>query len=438
MNVHESEKIAAVLQNKNYVFEKDLQGCDVIVFNTCCIRQNAENRAHGNIGALKKLKKNNPSVIIAVGGCMTQQNGAAEALLKKFPYVDIIFGTHNLESFDKLLEQKINFKKAITEILQSRENINHNVQAYRTSYPNAYINIMYGCNNFCSYCIVPYVRGREISRNFNAVLDEFKQLIAKGYKEITLLGQNVNSYGNDLAYVDDGAPGSSRPTASNFAKLISECAKTEGKFRLRFMTNHPKDLSADMVKAMSESENICKSIHLPLQSGSDKILSLMNRKYTSADYLKKLEMIRNIMPECTVSTDIMVGFPSETEKDFEDTLSLVKTANFSSAFTFIYSPRSGTKAFDMQEQIDEETKKDRVQRLIKIQNEITKKQSKEYIGKTALVLCEDFDGKKNCYMGRDFANRMIYFPSETNVIGEFINVKVQRTGGISLFGSKIE
>jgi len=421
MNLHESEKLAGILQSFGYLETTKEVDADIIVFNTCCIRENAEDRAEGNIGALKQLKKTKKDLIIAVCGCMTQQKDKASALHEKFPFIDIIFGTHNLEEFNRLLTLKLTNKKSVIEILEKEKKIIEGTPKKRTSYPNAWVNIIYGCNNFCTYCIVPYVRGRERSRKTEDIVNECKDLIESGYKEITLLGQNVNSYGHDL---ED----------ANFASLLREINKINGKFRLRFMTNHPKDLSEDMIKAMSECDKVCKSIHLPVQAGSNKILKLMNRKYTREDYFEKVNLLRKYIPDISITSDIMVGFPTESEEDFNDTFDLMKTVEFAGAFTFIYSKRSGTKASIMDGQIDEETSKNRIMKLIDFQNNLNREKSSFYKGKTVEILCEGFDEKKNMYLGRDEYGRMAYFPSETNIIGEFVNVTIIKTGGISLIG----
>ena len=425
MNIHESEKIAGILTQLNYKPTQSEFDADIIVFNTCCIRENAEDRAEGNIGALKKLKKQNKDLIIAVGGCMTQQPNYADKLLKKFPFIDLIFGTHNLENFKELLLKKLSQKKSLIAVDEKEGEIVEGTPKTRTSYPNAWVNIMYGCNNFCTYCIVPYVRGRERSRNMQNVIEECKQLINDGYKEITLLGQNVNSYGKDL-------------NNTTFANLITEISKIDGDFRLSFMTNHPKDFDEELIKAISQSDKVARSIHLPLQAGSNKILKLMNRKYTREDYLEKVELLRKYMPDVAITTDIMVGFPTEDENDFLDTLDMVKRVEFAGAFTFIYSRRSGTVADKMDGQIDEETSKSRIVKLIDLQNEINRKQSKEYLNKTIKVLCEGYDDKKKMYLGRDTYRRMAYFNSDENLIGKFVNIKITKTGGISLFGEIVD
>ena len=426
MNIHESEKLAGIMQDLGYTVATDETDANVIIFNTCCIRENAEERAYGNIGALKKLKKSNPNLIIAVGGCMTQQEGKAQVLTKMFPFIDIVFGTHNLENFKDLLTKKLHTKKRVIEILEKELPVCEGVSKFRTSYPNAWVNIMYGCNNFCTYCIVPYVRGRERSRKVCDIVNECKELIAQGYKEITLLGQNVNSYGKDLT------------PATDFSSLIEEIAKLDGKFRLRFMTNHPKDFSQKLVDTMSRYDKIMKCIHLPVQAGSNRILSLMNRRYTREDYLEKLNYLKKVIPSCAVTTDIMVAFPTETEEDFLDTIDLVKQANFTGGFSFIYSPRQGTMAEKMDGQIDPIVAKDRIMRLIELQNKQVKEQSKAYKGKTIEVLCEGYDEKKNCYLGRDEYGRMAYFASNEDLIGNFVMVKIESTGGISLIGSVVK
>ena len=356
---------------------------------------------------------------------MTQQRGYAEKLREKFPFIDIIFGTHNLEDFKELFLQKLSQKKSIISILDKEQPIKEYTPKFRTSFPNAWVNITYGCNNFCTYCIVPYVRGRERSRKLEDIVNECQQLVKEGYKEITLLGQNVNSYGNDLKNVD-------------FADLINEISKIDGKFRLRFMTNHPKDLSEKLVKALSESDKTCRSIHLPIQAGSTRILKVMNRKYTRDDYFDKINIIRKYMPDMAITTDIMVGFPTETEDDFLDTIDVVKKVRFSGAFTFVYSRREGTPAAKMEGQIDEDVSKARIMKLIELQNMINKQQSKEYLNKTVEILCEGYDEKKDMYLGRDTYGRMAYFKGNPSDIGQFINVKITKTGGISLVGQRID
>ncbi|MBQ2701681.1 MAG: tRNA (N6-isopentenyl adenosine(37)-C2)-methylthiotransferase MiaB, partial [Clostridia bacterium] len=298
---------------------------------------------------------------------------------------------------------------------------------YRTSYPNAWVNITYGCNNFCSYCIVPDVRGRERSRKPENIVAEVEKLVAEGYKEITLLGQNVNSYGSDGN--TDGV---------TFAELLDRVASIDGDFRVRFMTSHPKDFNEDVVKVMKKHKKICRLVHLPVQSGSNRVLKEMNRRYTREKYLGEIEMLRSYLPEAEVTTDIIVGFPGETEEEYLDTERLVKEVDFASAFTFVYSKRQGTKAAEMEDQIPEAVQKDRIMRLVELVNSLTRKKSEKYVGKTVEILCEDYDEKKGLYLGRDEFGRMGYFTSDKNAIGEFVWLHVTKANGISLFGELVE
>ena len=426
MNVHESEKIAGILRGLGYEETHTQEEADIIVFNTCCIRENAENHAFGNIGALKKLKKQKPSLIIAVGGCMTQEKGKTDILKTKFPFIDVMFGALNLEDFGKLIQRKKEQKKKVVEIREEAGEIDETVAPYRTSYPNAWVNITYGCDNFCSYCIVPYVRGRERSRKAENIVAEVRALVAEGYKEITLLGQNVNSYGKGNG---DGV---------TFAQLLDMVASIEGKFRVRFMTSHPKDFSSDVVEVMAKHDKICKLVHLPVQSGSSRILQAMNRRYTREKYLSEIKMLKERLPQAEVTTDIIVGFPTETEEEYLETETLVKEVDFASAFTFVYSPRQGTKAATMEGQIPEPVQKDRIMRLVELVNALTRKKSEKYVGKVVEILCEDYDEKKKLYLGRDEFGRMGYFSSETDCVGEFVKIKITRANGISLYGELVE
>ncbi len=421
MNVHESEKIAGMLTELGYSPTDVIEDADIVVFNTCCIRENAENHAFGNIGMLKKLKSAKRDMIIAVGGCLPQQFNKSGLLHEKFPYVDIIFGTHNLNKLKELICEKQKMKKALIAIEDSEGGIVEGDRPFRTSYPNAWVNITYGCNNFCTYCIVPYVRGRERSRKSENILNEVRGLVSDGYREITLLGQNVNSYGNGT----DDMP---------FYKLLEKVAETDGKFRVRFMTSHPKDFSEDLAKVIADNPKVCDCLHLPVQSGSDRILAAMNRRYTSSDYLKKVEMLKKYVPDCAITTDLIVGFPGETDQDFEDTLRLVKEVDFSSAFTFVYSRREGTKAAAMPDQIPEDVSKSRIMRLVDLVNAQTRVHSAKYINTTTEVLCEGFDEKRKLYLGRNEKGRMAYFKSDENRVGNFVNVRVNEANGVSLFG----
>lgn len=429
MNIHESEKAAGILEDMGYSATDDENVADLILFNTCCIRDNAESKAFGNIGAVKKLKKINKNLIIVVMGCMTQQKGKVDVFKEKYPYVDIILGTNNLNMLDSAITQILSHPKRKQYLIDpnDRPEIIEDERVYRTSGTNGWLNIMYGCNNFCTYCIVPYVRGRERSRSMQAIIEEFKSLLQQGYKEITLLGQNVNSYGNDL---NDGV--------STFANLLRELDKIEGKYRIRFMTSHPKDLSDEVIDIIASSKHICHNIHLPIQSGSNKILKKMNRHYTREYYLSRIEHIKKVMPDCGITTDLMVGFPYEDEQDFMDTIDIVRKVGYSSAFTFIYSIRQGTPAGEW-EQIPPEVSKDRIMRLIKEQNCMTKQQSKTYEGKVFEVLVEDIVEKKPGFVcGRTDSGRLVTFEGTKDLVGSFVNVKINRSQSASLFGEIVK
>ena len=422
MNVHESEKIAGILSELGYKHCDSPEQADIVVFNTCCIRENAENHAFGNIGMLKKLKSRRKDMLIAVGGCLPQQLNKAENLHEKFPYVDIIFGTHNLHNLKELIKLKLGRKKTVIQIDEREGEICEDDKPLRTSYPNAWVNIMYGCNNFCSYCIVPYVRGRERSRSSEKIIEEVRSLVAEGYKEITLLGQNVNSYRGELT----------------FPQLLERIALIEGKFRIRFMTSHPKDFSLELIEVMAKyPKKICRCLHLPVQSGSDRILREMNRRYTAADYLEKVRMLKAAIPECAVTTDLIVGFPGETDGDFNDTLKLVKEVGFASAFTFVYSKRAGTRAAEMPDQVPEEVSKARIIELVELVNSQTRAMSQTYIGKTVEILCEGYDEKRGLYLGRDEFGRMGYFASDENLVGKFVDMLVDGANGVSLTGKVV-
>ncbi len=421
MNVHESEKLAGILSELGYSATDNDEDANIILFNTCCIRDTAERRILGNIGALKSLKKEKKQeLLIAVVGCMTQQNGAAEALRRKFPFVDIVLGANNLEEL----------KTAVTELKKSYVSVPTDTKpaviegtpVLRTSYPNAWINIMYGCNNFCTYCIVPYVRGRERSRSRTAVIDDVKRVLDEGYKEITLLGQNVDSYGSDFTNGD------------NFLSLLTDVSKLDGKFRLRFMTSHPKDFNSQVIDVIASSHNICNNIHLPVQSGSSEVLKAMNRRYTREKYLDIIDYIRGKIPDCGITTDIMIGFPTETEKDFLETVSLVERVRFSNAFTFVYSPRKGTPAAAMP-QLPPEVKKERIKYLVDLQNRISKEISDEYTGKTLEVLIEDVNPKYDgTVCGRTESGRLVTAKGDSALIGSFQDVAITKNRSASLFG----
>ena len=424
MNLHESEKISGILSGMGMSAVNEPENADVVVFNTCCIRDTAERRALGNIGKMKELKKKNKNLLIVVTGCMTQQNGFAENMKERYQYVDVILGTHNISDLENQIRIRLEKKKRVAAVLDTDGYIDdETTPVTRTSFPNAWVNINYGCNNFCTYCIVPYVRGRERSRDMKSIVSECEKLINDGYKEITLLGQNVNSYGNDVP--DENV---------NFANLLREVAKIDGKFRIRFMTSHPKDLTEDVVKAIRDNDKICNNIHLPIQAGSNSVLKNMNRRYTREHYLGLIDMIRHYLPDCGITTDIMVGFPYETEEDFLDTMDIVEKVRFSTAFTFIYSVRKGTKAAEMP-QIPYEIKQNRIKRLIARQNEITEEISKDYIGNVYEILVEGMQEKKNGYVvGRTESGRLVSAKGDESMIGEFKNVKITAVKNAQLLG----
>ena len=364
MNVHESEKLAAICEKMGYDLAERREEADLIIFNTCAIREGAEDRVFGNVGALKKLKKQRKDLIVAVCGCMTQKQQTAEYMLKTFPFVDIVIGTFNLPNF----EHYVNAVKAgrrQLEILEAGD-IDESIPYKRTSGENAWVNIMQGCNNFCTYCIVPYVRGREKSRQKENILQEIRDVVAEGkYKKITLLGQNVNSYGKDLS------------PAVSFAQLLEEICQIEGDFKVWFMTSHPKDLTDDVIEVIAREDKILKDIHLPAQSGNDRILHLMNRKYTREKYLGIINKIREKIPNCRITSDFIVGFPTETEEEFEDTMSLVDTVKYDSIFAFMYSPREGTVASKMDGQVPQEIKQRRVNALLALEKQIQQQEGKK-------------------------------------------------------------
>lgn len=424
MNLHESEKISGILSGMGMSAVNAPENADVVVFNTCCIRDTAERRALGNIGKMKELKKKNKNLLIVVTGCMTQQNGFAENMKERYQYVDVILGTHNISDLENQIRIRLEKKKRVAAVLDTDGYIDdETTPVTRTSFPNAWVNINYGCNNFCTYCIVPYVRGRERSRDMKSIISECEKLINDGYKEITLLGQNVNSYGNDVP--DENV---------NFANLLREVAKIDGKFRIRFMTSHPKDLTEDVVKAIRDNDKICNNIHLPIQAGSNSVLKNMNRRYTREHYLGLIDMIRRYLPDCGITTDIMVGFPYETEENFLDTMDIVEKVRFSTAFTFIYSVRKGTKAAEMP-QIPYEIKQNRIKRLIARQNEITEEISKDYVGNVYEILVEGMQEKKTGYVvGRTESGRLVSAKGDESMIGEFKNVKITAVKNAQLLG----
>ena len=427
MNEEDSEKLSGMLKRVGYTKTENKEDAGIILFNTCCVRENAENKVFGNLGALKHLKKENPDLIIGICGCMMQQEGMADKILKKFPYVNIVFGTHNAYKFPEYLNRVKTEGVQIKEIFNKETDIVEGLPIDRESNVKAFVTIMYGCNNFCTYCIVPYVRGRERSRKPEDILNEVRELVAQGYKEITLLGQNVNSYGKGLEEDVD------------FAKLLRMINEIEGLERVRFMTSHPKDLTHDVIMAIKECDKLCEQIHLPVQSGSNSILKKMNRHYTKEYYLDLIKKIKEEIPGVTLTTDIIVGFPGETEEDFQETLELVKEVGYSSAFTFIYSRRNNTPADMMLNQVSEEDKHHRFNRLVAAVNERVIAQNKAEEGNILEVLVEGNsknDAEK--LTGRTRTGRLVNFTGENVNVGELVNVKITRAQNFSLIGEVIK
>lgn len=426
MNEEDSEKLSGGLKPLGHVRTESREEADIIVYNTCCVRENAEQKVDGNLGALKKLKKAHPEKIIAVTGCMMQQEGMAQKIINKFPYVDIIIGTHNAYKFTEYLGRALGGERPIVEIWDKEADIIEGAPIDRANSMKGFVTIMYGCNNFCTYCIVPHVRGRERSRASAEIIKEIEEMVAAGYKEVTLLGQNVNSYGKGLE--ED----------INFAELLRRINKIEGIERVKFMTSHPKDLSEEVVDVIAEGEKLCESIHLPVQSGSSRILKKMNRHYTREQYLETIKKIKEKIPGVALTTDIIIGFPGETEEDFLDTLSLVKEVEYDSAFTFLYSKRSGTPADMMFDQVDEDVKKDRFNRLVAAVNEICAKKNKEYDGKTVEILVEG-ESKNDAtkLTGRTRTGKLVNFTGNKENIGKLVNVKITKANSFSLIGEEV-
>ena len=419
-NEADSEKLAGMAQDMGYELCDDPADADLIAVNTCAIREHAEQKALSIVGQYKHLKAKKPSLIIAVCGCMVAQEHRREDIKHKYPYVDLTFGTASLHRFPELLWQKIARSRRIFCPEETEYIVAEGMPITRSSDYRAWVAIMYGCNNFCSYCIVPYVRGRERSRDKDEVIAEVKDLVARGYKDITLLGQNVNSYAKGKDY--------------DFADLLSELDKIEGEYVLRFMTSHPKDASYKLIDVMASSKHIAHQFHLPLQSGSDSILKAMNRHYDKARYLDIVRYIREKMPDAALSSDIIVGFPGETDADFEDTMDILRTVRFDMLFSFIYSPRKGTPAAE-KEQIDPKIKGERFDRLLALQHDIALEKNQPMVGKTIRVLC-DGPSKNNpeIYSGREEGNKIVFFAATPEQIGKFVNVKIDRADAFALWG----
>jgi tRNA-2-methylthio-N6-dimethylallyladenosine synthase len=412
-NERDSETIAGILQKMGYEAADTFENADIILFNTCCVREKAENKVLSQVGKLKELKSQNPYLIIGICGCMVQQEQMVEKIRRRAPYVDLIFGTHNIHHLPELINRIQKLHKPQVQVLSSETEITEGLPSRRQFPFKALVNITYGCNNFCTYCIVPYVRGRERSRKPEHILTEIKNLVSEGVVEVMLLGQNVNSYGKTL-----------EPVVS-FAELLQEVNAIEDLKRIRYMTSHPRDFNYDLVKIIADLEKVCPHFHLPIQSGSNRILKKMNRGYTREDYLALVAEIRRIVPYASITTDIIVGFPGETEEDFQDTLSLVEEVRFDSAYTFIYSPRSGTPAAKMPEQISSLVKKIRLQSLMKLQNTISWEINRTFKGQVLEVLVEGFSKKdKSMLEGRTGTNKLVLFAGSEELIGKCVDVKI--------------
>lgn len=426
MNEEDSEKLSGMLISMGYNSCDNRNDADIIIFNTCCVRENAELKVHGNLGQLKGLKKQKKDLIIAICGCMMQQKGIPEEISKKYPFVDIIFGTHNLHKFPEYLNRVLMNDERILEIESGSEEIIEGMTIDRKSSLKAFVTIMYGCDNFCTYCVVPQVRGKEKSRKSGDIINEIKNLAKEGYKEITLLGQNVNSYGKGLE--ED----------INFPKLLRRVNGVEGIERIRYMTSHPKDFSDELIETMKDCNKICNQLHLPVQSGSNRVLRAMNRHYTKEEYIEKINKIKSLIPELAITTDIIVGFPGETEEDFEETLDLVKKVRYDSAFMFLYSNRKYTRADMMPNQIPDDIKHERFNRLVETVNSICAEINQEYKNKIVEVLVEGVSKTDDTKLtGRTNNGKLVNFKGNKNSVSKIVKVKITKPKSFSLEGEEI-
>ena len=422
MNFKDSEKLIGILNEIGYEETED-EHADLVLYNTCTVRENANLKIYGRLGYLSKLKKENSNMIIGLCGCMMQEEHVVEKIKKSYKFVDLIFGTHNIFKLAELLYERLSGQKSVIDIWQGTTEIVEDLPSERKYSFKSGVNIMYGCNNFCSYCIVPYVRGRERSRKPEDIINEIKKLVSEGVVEIMLLGQNVNSYGKTLE------------NPMTFAQLLQKIEKIDGLKRVRFMTSHPKDLSDELIDVMAHSKKICKQMHLPLQSGSDRLLKIMNRHYDKQHYLEIVDKLRKAIPDIGISTDIIVGFPGETEEDFNETLDVVKKVQYDSAFTFIYSKRSGTPAAEMENQVPQDVVKDRFDRLLKVVNEISSKKTAKYEATTQLVMAEEVNSQDpELITGRLSNNTVVHFKGTKDLIGQELKVKLLKAKGFYYFG----
>ena len=422
MSERDAETLTEITRQEGYESSDELETADLVIINTCCVRESAENRILGKIGELKKLKERNPNVKIAISGCMVQQPGSMEQLRKRAPHIDIWAGTHNIHNFSALLSQ-VEHGKKVAEVWEEPKSTLESTPLAEKGKLQASVNIMYGCDNFCSYCIVPHVRGRERSRKPMEIIQEIKDLVTNGCREVTLLGQNVNSYGKEFSPPYD------------FADLLNEVDQISQLSRIRFITSHPKDLSDKLIKTVAQGKNLCEHFHLPIQSGSNFILQRMNRKYTREYYFSRVEKILELLPQARITTDIIVGFPGESEEDFEQTLDIMKLVHYSQAFTFMYSKRSGTLAAEMEQQIPLDVKKRRLQRLMGVQNQRNLEWRQKMIGETYEVLVEG-PSRTNPerLTGRTRGNELAVFSGQPELIGSLVKVKVIEAGSWTLIG----
>ena len=424
-NVSDSEKLKGMLLAMGCDFTDSCENADIIIFNTCAVRENAEDRVFGNVGALKSLKKKNPDLIIALCGCMMEQQHIADKIKSSFPFVDLVFGTNSLHMFPKFIYEVLTQKKRIFKLDINDNSIHEGLPIKRDGSLKAFLPIMYGCNNFCSYCVVPYVRGREKSRDSGAIFSEFSQIVGEGYKDITLLGQNVNSYGKTLS------------ENINFAQLLKRVDNIYGDYWLRFMTSHPKDATKELIDVMAQGQHICHHLHLPFQSGSNRILKLMNRHYTREKYLEIVAYIKEKIPDISLTSDVIVGFPGETYDDFCETLSLIKEVGFTSLFTFIYSKRVGTPAAKMEDPISEKEKSAWFKELLQVQNGLTEQQCQKYVGKTVKVLIEGKSTKPGTLTARTQGNIIVDLAGDESLIGKFAMAEIVDTQNWFLKGKLI-
>lgn len=426
MNARDSEKLRGILDAAGFVDTDNEDDADLVIYNTCTVRDNADQHVYGRLGHLNAVRKKKPDMIIGLCGCMMQEDHVVAKVKKSYPFVNLIFGTHNLYAFPELLVRTLREDRRVIDIREKTEIFPEHLPVRRKHFFKSGVNIMYGCNNFCSYCIVPYVRGREISRTPEEIIAEIRRLVDDGCVEIMLLGQNVNSYGKTL------------DTKVTFAQLLEEICKIEGLKRLRFMTSHPKDLSDDLIRVMAQNPKICRHMHLPVQSGSDEILKKMNRHYDRAKYLDTVRKLREAIPDISFTTDIIVGFPGETEEDFEDTLSLVREVGFDSAFTFIYSKRQGTPAARMENQVPADVVKERFQRLLNEVKVTAEEKCARFTGKTMDVLVEEENREPGLVTGRIEHNIVVHLPGDASMIGKIVPVYLKECRGFYYFGEPVK